>query len=123
MQKLLNFDVRFPKFKDGDMSEIPIGNGIDLISGQHVPAVDCNTVGEGFPYLTGPSDFPHGEKSNQQSLLLNLEYFGQKGDILMTVKGSGVGSMTTARSSYCISRQLMALRPTKFDKDFLRLSN
>ena len=42
------------------------------------------------------------------------------GDILVTVKGSGVGSMSIADRNYCISRQLMAITPQGVEANFLR---
>lgn len=82
---------------------------IDLISGQHIDARDYNTEGIGMPYLTGPADFPEGEifptKYTEKPKAVC-----QKGDILITVKGSGVGKTVISDGEYCISRQLMAIR-------------
>ena len=43
----------------------------------------------------------------------------KKGDILITVKGSGTGTTIIADQAYCISRQLMAIRPKTWDPYFL----
>lgn len=43
----------------------------------------------------------------------------EKGDILITVKGSGTGKTIIADKAYCISRQLMAIRPKTWDPYFL----
>ncbi|MCD9514195.1 restriction endonuclease subunit S [Photobacterium carnosum] len=93
------------------------GDGIELISGQHVEAKFVNTVGNGKPYLTGPADFPKGK-------VIVTKYTKQAkkecvaGDLLITVKGSGTGKVIEADSDYAISRQLMAIRAKKFDSKF-----
>jgi len=43
------------------------------------------------------------------------------GDILITVKGSGSGTIVRANADYCISRQLMALRAYDWDSDYVYL--
>lgn len=92
-------------------------DGIKLISGQHVEAQYVNEREDGYPYLTGPADFPQGNiivsKYTDQG-----RKFSQKGDILITVKGSGTGKVIESDDSYAISRQLMAIRPTDFDQRF-----
>ncbi len=83
----------------------------DVIAGQHIIASQYNTLGEGFPYLTGPADFgqlvpevrrwTHSPKS-----------FAEPGDVLLTVKGAGVGKINFAPSfKVAIGRQIMAIRP------------
>ncbi|QSH59229.1 restriction endonuclease subunit S [Photobacterium damselae subsp. damselae] len=93
------------------------GDGIELISGQHVEAKFVNTVGNGKPYLTGPADFPKGKV-----IVTKYTKQGKKecvaGDLLITVKGSGTGKVIEADSDYVISRQLMAIRAKKFDSKF-----
>src|SRR5690554_681430 len=91
--------------------------GITLISGQHVEAQHVNEFGKGQPYLTGPADFPNGaivvSKYTDQG-----RKFSQRGDILITVKGSGTGKVIESDDRYAISRQLMAIRATGFDPRF-----
>ncbi|MDP4558883.1 restriction endonuclease subunit S [Halomonas meridiana] len=91
--------------------------GITLVSGQHVEAQHVNELGKGQPYLTGPADFPNGaiivSKYTDQG-----RKFSQKGDILITVKGSGTGKVIESDDNYAISRQLMAIRATDFDPRF-----
>lgn len=91
--------------------------GIDLISGQHVEAQHVNETGDGHPYLTGPADFPNGSiivsKYTDQG-----RKFSRRGDILITVKGSGTGKVIESEDNYAISRQLMAIRATDFDPKF-----
>ncbi|MEE9384766.1 MAG: restriction endonuclease subunit S [Nannocystaceae bacterium] len=95
-----------------------LGDDILLVSGQHIDAVDYNDDPSGYPYLTGPADFPDG-------IVRVTKYTSrpkttcEKGDILLTVKGSGTGKLALAADSYCISRQLMAVRPKSWDRRFV----
>lgn len=98
-----------------------LADDVSLISGQHVMARDVNTRGEGVAYLTGPADFPHGT-INQTKFTTRPTKMCQAGDILLTVKGSGAGSLVRADQQYCISRQLMAIRPRNWDARFLYYS-
>ena len=92
--------------------------GIELISGQHVEAELVNIYGLGKPYLTGPADFPNG-KIIITKFTTEGKKFSQKGDLLITVKGSGTGKVIESNNEYAISRQLMAIRPTNFDAKFI----
>jgi type I restriction enzyme M protein len=90
-----------------------------LISGQHIDQADYNTEQVGVDYLTGPSDFgfKHPVATRWTS---KPKVFAEKGDILMTVKGSGLGSvnlLNTERAA--ISRQLMAIRVRDADTEFI----
>ena len=81
-----------------------------LISGQHIEAKNYNTEQLGIGYLTGPSDFgdlnPVVSKWTEHPKRTAI-----KGDILITVKGSGVGSVNVMDADeLAISRQLMAVR-------------
>lgn len=89
-----------------------------LISGQHVLASNVNNDGAGLPYLTGPSDFV-GYVPRATSWTARGTAFAEPGDILITVKGSGCGTMTVADQRYAISRQLMAVRAARCDGGFL----
>lgn len=85
----------------------------ELISGQHIDAKNYNTDNIGIGYLTGPSDFgarnPVVTKWTEYPKRTSIS-----GDILITVKGSGVGKVNIMSSDeLAISRQLMAVRPTK----------
>jgi len=82
-----------------------------LVPGQHIMSKDYNTNGEGTPYITGPADF--GAKSPEISKwTTNPKSFSEPGDVLVTVKGAGVGKINCAPDfPLCIGRQVMALRP------------
>lgn len=95
-----------------------LGGLCELISGQHIEAKDYNTDGVGVAYLTGPSDF--GERNPVVSKWTEFpKRMAKAGDILITVKGSGVGKINFLDTEVAISRQLMAIRPTGVNPDFL----
>ena len=102
-----------------DWKHTTLSSVIDLISGQHIQVSDCNTDGRGVPYLTGPSDFEKGEIRNTK-FTEAPQVCCKAGDILLTVKGSGTGTTALAHKDYCISRQLMAVRPRNADSAFIR---
>ncbi|MBP7410155.1 restriction endonuclease subunit S [Methanoculleus sp. 10] len=104
-----------------DWEAIPLCEDISLLSGHHVLARHCNTHGDGVPYLTGPADFPEGH-IQQTKFTTHPTTLCHKGDILVTVKGSGSGSLIEADASYCISRQLMAIRVKQWNSKFLYYS-
>lgn len=96
-----------------------LGSVIDLISGQHIQVDECNADGRGVPYLTGPADFENGAIRSSK-FTEAPQVCCKAGDILITVKGSGTGSTAIADADYCISRQLMAVRPKAADHAFIR---
>jgi type I restriction enzyme S subunit len=100
---------------------VPLGNIIELISGQHLLANEQNDNGQGIPYLTGPSDF--GEKYPVPKRWTETsKAVAEPGDILLTVKGAGVGKTNRLVSEKtAISRQLMAIRVKDADADFVHL--
>ena len=90
----------------------------EIIAGQHLGPQEYNIDRVGFPYLTGPSDFGlnHPAASRWTEI---LRAQATVDDILITVKGSGVGKINYGISAV-IGRQLMALRPAPFlSKNFL----
>ncbi|ADP72344.1 restriction modification system DNA specificity domain protein [Rhodomicrobium vannielii ATCC 17100] len=99
----------------------PLGDFIELISGQHIDAVDYNIDGHGVGYITGPSDFGRDEPLISK-WTEKPKRFADPGDILLTVKGSGVGKINRLRRGrVAISRQIMAVRAKGIDADFLHL--
>jgi len=94
-----------------------LGSKIKLISGQHIESANANTDGIGVPYLTGPADFI-GKKAYATKHTVSPKVCCDKNDILITVKGSGTGSIAIADQKYCISRQLMAIRCEMIDPIF-----
>jgi type I restriction enzyme S subunit len=69
-----------------------LGELCQLVSGQHIDAKDYNMESRGVGYLTGPSDFgqlhPVVSKWTEHPKVK-----ARGGDILITVKGSGVGKI------------------------------
>jgi len=120
MQELLTGKKRLPEFS-GDWEARPLAEGVKLLSGQHVLARHCNTDGDGIPYITGPADFPEG-------LIQHTKFTTKPGttcqsnDVLVTVKGSGAGTLVLSDAEYAISRQLMAIRVTEWDTRYVYFS-
>jgi type I restriction enzyme S subunit len=108
----------FPAMKT---KPVRLGGVIDLISGQHLLAHEHNNRQEGIPYLTGPSDF--GPKQPVPTRWTQTpKVIAEPGDILITVKGSGVGKTNRlAAERTAIGRQLMAVRVTNADAEFVHL--
>ncbi|MFM2006821.1 MAG: hypothetical protein RLZZ09_2476 [Pseudomonadota bacterium] len=99
---------------------VRLGVVIDLISGQHLKPDEYFEGMDGkFPYLTGPAEFgylnPVPTRSTNEDRALALQ-----GDILLTVKGSGVGKTNlVSQPQLAISRQLMAVRPIILSIEFV----
>ncbi len=96
-----------------------LGQMCQLISGRHIDAKAYNTDSRGIGYLTGPSDFgslhPIVTKWTEHPIIT-----AKTGDILVTVKGSGVGRINLLdRDEVAISRQLMAVRVNGADSRFI----
>jgi type I restriction enzyme S subunit len=89
---------------------VRLGELIELISGQHLTPAEYNENRIGHSYYTGPADFgsinPHASRWTTVDRSMAI-----RGDILLTVKGAGVGKTNVlAEDMAAISRQLMALR-------------
>jgi type I restriction enzyme S subunit len=96
-----------------------LGELCKLISGQHVDAKDYGTVPCGIGYLTGPSDFGH-KNPVISKWTEHPKVIVRRGDILITVKGSGVGKINLlAHDEAAIGRQLMAVRVANADPSFV----
>jgi type I restriction enzyme, S subunit len=120
MQQLLTGQTRLPSFSR--KWEIhALGESITLLSGHHVLAQYCNSRGVGVPYLTGPADFLNGQIQHRK-FTERPTTLCAPGDILVTVKGSGSGSLIVADGAYCISRQLMAIRVRDWHGRFIYYS-
>ena len=120
MQQLLTGQTRLPGFS-GKWEIHALGESITLLSGHHVLAQYCNSRGVGVPYLTGPADFPNG-KIQHTKFTERPTTLCAPDDILVTVKGSGSGSLIVADGAYCISRQLMAIRVRDWPGQFIYYS-
>ncbi|EOQ97652.1 type I restriction modification DNA specificity domain protein [Leptospira wolbachii serovar Codice str. CDC] len=98
---------------------VRLGECIELISGQHLRSNEYNENQNGIPYFTGPADF--GDISPIGNRWTNIRRaIALKGDILLTVKGAGIGKTNIViQDEAAISRQLMALRVWKLNKQYL----
>ncbi len=96
-----------------DSSEISakLGHIARIISGQHLTPNEYHSQQIGIPYITGPAEF--GVRFPVPSKWTNeRRAVAESGDILITVKGSGVGKLNLCDiPELAISRQLMAVRP------------
>lgn len=120
-------NLHYEKFADGSVKciedEIPFdvpegwawchyADVIELYSGQDLTPNRYNDIGEGIPYITGASNLEHGKVIINRWTTTPTTH-ATIGDLLLTVKGSGVGKM-----AFCdiidahIARQIMALRCT-----------
>ena len=104
--------LRFPEFRDeGEWGEEKLSQHITLVSGNHLSPTEYSDRGE-VPYFTGPSDFTNSE-SDVSKWTTRTDNKGVAGDVLITVKGSGVGELWYLElSQAALGRQLMAVRPS-----------
>ncbi|MBC2605629.1 restriction endonuclease subunit S [Pelagicoccus albus] len=96
-----------------------LSEAADIVAGQHIPSDLYSDDESGTPYLTGPVDF--GMRVPSVTKWTSApKVFAEKGDVLVTVKGSGVGKSNLGIDA-AIGRQLMAIRPrlTKIDQFYL----
>ncbi|EEB57656.1 type I site-specific deoxyribonuclease (specificity subunit) [Pseudomonas syringae pv. tomato T1] len=102
--------LRFPEFQNVEEWKVKRLSGmIELISGMHLSPNDYSTVGE-VPYFTGPSDFTNN-LSNVTKWTKRTANVSKAEDILITVKGSGVGEIWySTLPEIAMGRQLMAIR-------------
>ncbi len=110
--------LRFSGFK-GNWNEEKIGAGIDLVSGRHLLPDEYNNTGDGIAYFTGPSDLTNDidHLTKWTKIVGNT---GVKGDVLLTVKGSGVGMLLHLElDEAALGRQLMAIKSKRHSTGFL----
>jgi type I restriction enzyme S subunit len=101
---------------------VRLGYVIHLVSGQHLkPHEYSDDSRTGVPYITGPSDFgQNGLMITRYALVLKA--IAYKGQLLLTVKGSGVGKTTICDlTEVAISRQLMAMAAIEWNSQFMEL--
>lgn len=105
--------LRFPEFREkGEWEEFSLSTQVELISGLHLAPDEYADTGD-VPYFTGPSDFSN-ELTSVSKWTARGTNTGRAGDILITVKGNGVGELLYQMlDEVAIGRQLMAVRPSK----------
>lgn len=101
---------------------VALGCVVKLLSGQHLAPDEYNTAREGVPYITGPAEFKDG-KPLPTKWTKERRAVAVQGDILITVKGSGVGKTAICDiPELAISRQLMAVRALRgVDRSYLSI--
>jgi type I restriction enzyme S subunit len=107
----------------GNWTRTRLGDAIHLLSGQHLLPSEYSTYQPGgLPYITGPADFGgDGLVITRQALVRKA--VARKGQVLLTVKGAGVGKTAMCDlPEVAISRQLMALTPVGWSARFLMLT-
>ena len=110
--------LRFPDF-EGEWGEKRLGDGVTLLSGQHLGPEEYTNSANENPYFTGPSDFTDKESELTKWTLIDGKA-AIKGDVLLTVKGNGVGDLTVLKlPKVAMGRQLMAVRGKDFDSDIV----
>lgn len=119
-----DYNLSGERYREGTVSTgvyplRPLSDFCSLVSGQHIDREDYNTDSRGIGYLTGPADFgakyPSVSKWTETPKVTAI-----KGDILITVKGSGLGKVNVLDiEEVAISRQLMAIRPTGANPDYV----
>ena len=122
MQKLFSQQLRFTK-DDGqafpDWQTKRLGDGVQLVSGQHLGPSEYSDIPNDTPYFTGPSDFTHDTR-RLSKWVTGRAKLAKAGDVLLTVKGSGVGELWLLKfPNVAMGRQLMAIRGTAFRNDLI----
>ena len=120
--KVVNIDDEIP-------FELPVGwawcrfsEVIELFSGQDLTPDRYSEIPQGIPYITGASNLDNG------AVIVNrwtssATTHATIGDLLLTVKGSGVGKMAICEIADAhIARQIMALRCRNgITREYLRI--
>ena len=120
-------NLHYEQFQDGTVKciedEIPFdvpdgwawcrySDVIELYSGQDLTPEQYNDANDGIPYITGASNLEHGKVIINRWTPTPTTH-ATTGDLLLTVKGSGVGKMAFCDIADAhIARQIMALRCT-----------
>lgn len=88
---------------------VKLGSVITLISGRDISSGVCNSEGKGIPYIMGASNFVDGEIVIER-WIEEPTVLGNKGDILLSVKGT-IGKILIQEIEKChLSRQIMGIR-------------
>lgn len=94
-----------------DWRSVRLGDACSVHPGQHILEAEYNREKLGIGYLTGPADFGTNHPTVTK-WTENPKAWCEPGDVLVTVKGAGVGKINLAPAErVAIGRQLMAIRP------------
>ena len=103
------------------MKMVELGNIAEIIMGQSPPGDTYNTIGDGWPFFQGKTEF--GKVSPIAVKWCTApKKIAQEGDILISVRAP-VGPTNLADKECCIGRGLAAIRPNVeiSDRDFVWL--
>lgn len=97
--------------KNHQLESLGNENLCEIIPGQHILSRDYTDSPPGIPYITGPADFEE-KYPNISRWTTKPKVLSKPGDVLFTVKGSGVGKVNCVPDSeeVAIGRQIMAIR-------------
>ena len=109
MTKATTPQLRFREFTQ-DWQQQKLDATFTLISGQHLLPSEYSTDSGEVPYFAGPLDFTDDKKAIKKWAIYPSK-IALNGDVLITVKGSGVGVLWfLILPKVAIGRQLMAIR-------------
>jgi type I restriction enzyme S subunit len=111
--------LRFPEFRDSPGWEMTkLSKLCHLVSGLHLAPDQYGKRGE-IAYFTGPSDFTN-DSDTISKWTDGSTNVGIENDVLITVKGSGVGEIWYLKlPSVAMGRQLMAIRAINASSQFI----
>ncbi|ODQ01502.1 restriction endonuclease subunit S [Salinivibrio sp. SS2] len=89
--------------------KVKLSDVAEIVMGQSPKGIDCNSTGNGFPLLNGPTEFTGRSPAPTQFTTAGKK-FSKIGDILFCVRGSTTGRMNYADRVYAIGRGIGAIR-------------
>lgn len=96
-----------------------IKNRVKLKSGQHLNPDEYSFKKDGIPYFTGPTDFCN-TLEQVSKWTTKGKVLGKSGQVLITVKGSGVGGLFQLKlNDISLGRQLMSIEGINTDNNYL----
>ena len=110
--------LRFKEFNE-ELQLTKLNDVVELVSGQHLTPEEYQNEKNDAPYFTGPSDYTN-ELELVTKWALKKSKIALKNDVLITVKGSGVGELFyLSLNNVVIGRQLMAIRAKKASSEII----
>lgn len=97
---------------------VTVGDIADIVMGQAPPSSQCNTAGEGLPFVkAGEFSTRHPTVREWTTRPLKM---AKPDDILVCVVGATCGKVNRANAEYAIGRSVAAVRPRAgVDSDFM----
>ncbi|MCM8712101.1 restriction endonuclease subunit S [Clostridium sp. SYSU_GA19001] len=101
------------------MEYVKLRNYIELISGRDLTKAQYNDKNKGIPYIMGASNMTNG-KLNIERWTNEPTVIGEKGDLIISVKGTVGELLILEEEKVHLSRQVMAIRPKEgYDVKFV----